>query len=175
MRMGAVSVAARVLVLLHPSAGSAFLGRNGKIAFASDRDGNYEIYTMNADGSGQTQLTNTPTADEFFPAWSANGQKLLLHDRSRRRARPDLHGQCRRIEPSIRVSDGLSSDTEAAWAPNGQYLVYVTSQQRGRSSGYGRCADGCGAVKLTNTGGANVDADVVGRQVEDRVHERPRR
>ena len=33
---------------------------------------------MNADGSGQTQLTNTPTADEFFPAWSANGQKLVF-------------------------------------------------------------------------------------------------
>ena len=28
-----------------------------KIAFSSSRDGNYEIYVMNADGSGQTRLT----------------------------------------------------------------------------------------------------------------------
>ena len=31
----------------------------GKIAFASDRDGNVEIYTMNADGSSLVQLTES--------------------------------------------------------------------------------------------------------------------
>jgi len=36
---------------------------NGKIAFASDRDGNYEIYVMNADGSGQTRLTNNSSKE----------------------------------------------------------------------------------------------------------------
>jgi uncharacterized delta-60 repeat protein len=35
--------------------------RNGKIAFTSDRDGNREIYLMNADGSNQTRITNNST------------------------------------------------------------------------------------------------------------------
>ena len=35
----------------------------GRIAFSSDRDANYEIYVMNADGSGQTNLTNNPAGD----------------------------------------------------------------------------------------------------------------
>ncbi len=48
---------------------SAFPGANGKIAFESFRDGNFEIYVMNADGSNQTNLTNNP-ADDFSPAWS---------------------------------------------------------------------------------------------------------
>jgi Tol biopolymer transport system component len=39
-----------------------------KIAFHSDRDGNFEIYVMNADGSEQTRLTNNP-ADDIGPAW----------------------------------------------------------------------------------------------------------
>jgi Tol biopolymer transport system component len=39
-----------------------------KIAFTSNRDGNREIYSMNADGSDQTNLTNSP-ADDFAPAW----------------------------------------------------------------------------------------------------------
>lgn len=43
-----------------------------KIVFMSDRDGNHEIYSMNADGSGQTRLTNSPGRDEF-PAWSPDG------------------------------------------------------------------------------------------------------
>jgi len=39
-----------------------------KIAFASNRDGNWEIYVMNADGTGQTRLTNSPGAD-YYPCW----------------------------------------------------------------------------------------------------------
>lgn len=39
-----------------------------KIAFASDRDGNWEIYTMNADGSNETNITNNPAQDEK-PSW----------------------------------------------------------------------------------------------------------
>ena len=39
-----------------------------KIAFESYRDGNGEIYVMNADGTGQINLTNNP-ADDGFPAW----------------------------------------------------------------------------------------------------------
>ena len=41
----------------------------GRIAFHSDRDGNVEIYVMNADGSGQTNLTNN-SGDDGEPAWS---------------------------------------------------------------------------------------------------------
>lgn len=39
-----------------------------RIAFTSDRDGNEEIYAMNADGSEQTSLTNNPSTD-MLPAW----------------------------------------------------------------------------------------------------------
>jgi Tol biopolymer transport system component len=39
-----------------------------KIVFVSTRDGNYEIYVMNADGSGQMRLTNNNDGDEY-PRW----------------------------------------------------------------------------------------------------------
>ena len=41
-----------------------------KIAFMSERDGNPEIYTMNADGSQQRNLTRTPGWHESWPVWS---------------------------------------------------------------------------------------------------------
>ena len=69
--LGLLALCAAVLaaLALAPSpAQSAFPGANGKIAFDSDRDGNWEIYVMNADGSGQTNLTNDPAADTF-PDW----------------------------------------------------------------------------------------------------------
>ena len=40
-----------------------------KIAFISLRDGNEEIYIMNADGSGERRLTNNPAMDTS-PSWS---------------------------------------------------------------------------------------------------------
>jgi hypothetical protein len=49
---------------------------NGKIAFQSDRDGNYEIYTMNADGSGQINLSNNAAYD-YSPVFSPDGSKSL--------------------------------------------------------------------------------------------------
>ncbi len=39
-----------------------------KIAFCSDREGDYEIIVMNANGSGQTNLPNSEYHDEA-PAW----------------------------------------------------------------------------------------------------------
>jgi TolB protein len=40
-----------------------------KILFVSNRDGNNEIYSMNADGSDQLRLTYNP-ADDHSPVWS---------------------------------------------------------------------------------------------------------
>ena len=65
------------LLALPGSARSAFPGTNGKIAFATDRDGNLEIYTMNADGTGQTRITNNPASDDA-PAWSPDGTKIAF-------------------------------------------------------------------------------------------------
>jgi TolB protein len=61
----------------HPYRNGAFVDGNRnpawspdgtRIAFQSNHDGNWEIYVMNADGSGQTNLTNNPANDDF-PIW----------------------------------------------------------------------------------------------------------
>ena len=64
---------ARPLAIAAPP-GSA---RSGQIAFVSRRDGDTEIYVMNADGTGQTRLTNNATAD-WSPAWSSDGAKIAF-------------------------------------------------------------------------------------------------
>ena len=51
--------------------------QSSKIAFASLRDGNYEIYVMNADGSAQARLTNDGAVD-LEPAWSPDGSKIAF-------------------------------------------------------------------------------------------------
>lgn len=46
-------------------------GEQSRIAFASHRDGNFEIFVMNADGSEETRLTENDVLD-FYPSWSPN-------------------------------------------------------------------------------------------------------
>jgi len=47
-----------------------------RMAFVSERGGNWEIYVMNSDGTHQRRLTNTPEKKEAVPAWSPNGEEL---------------------------------------------------------------------------------------------------
>jgi dipeptidyl aminopeptidase/acylaminoacyl peptidase len=49
----------------------------GVIVFSSNRDGNEEIYVMNADGSGQQRLTNNPAYDHL-PNWSPDGERIVF-------------------------------------------------------------------------------------------------
>ena len=50
------------------------------IAFMSDRDGTFDIYVMNADGTGQTRLTDNLAWDES-PSWSPDGNSGCLQRR----------------------------------------------------------------------------------------------
>src|SRR4051795_277479 len=51
---------------------------NGKLVFASDRvAGDVEVYSMNADGSVQTPLTNSP-GDDTYPLWSPSGTRIAF-------------------------------------------------------------------------------------------------
>ena len=45
--------------------------------FLSDRDGDSEIFVMNEDGTGQTQLTSN-TVPDATPAWSPDGTRIAF-------------------------------------------------------------------------------------------------
>ena len=63
--------------------GPAWSPDGTKIAFTSDRDGNYEIYSMNADGTGQTRLTNN-AAPTSTPPGRPTGSKIAFDPTARR-------------------------------------------------------------------------------------------
>lgn len=56
------------------------LASAGRIVFASNRDGNWEIHVCNADGSGQKNLTNHPGWD-VYPRWTPDGKIVFFSDR----------------------------------------------------------------------------------------------
>ena len=48
-----------------------------QLAFASNRGGSYDVYSIRADGTDLRQLTNDPD-DQLSPTWSADGKQILF-------------------------------------------------------------------------------------------------
>jgi TolB protein len=49
-----------------------------KIVYESNQTGDYRIWVMNADGSGQTRIADDPGFADLEPAWSPDGTRILF-------------------------------------------------------------------------------------------------
>lgn len=121
----------------------------GRIAFRTDRDGNHEIYVMDADGSDPVNVTRTPDDEERSPAWSPDGTQIAFSS--------DLWGD---RDILVIEADGSSLRRLAlpglqeypTWSPDGAEIA-VTSF-------CSSCADA--ALLLINADGSNPREVVAG-------------
>jgi Tol biopolymer transport system component len=95
-----------------------------RIAFVSARDGNREIYTVKADGTGLVRLTNDPANDEA-PEWSPDGSRIaFISDRSG--DGPELYVMNADGSNVVRRTFTGSYTQDPAWSPDGTKIVYST-------------------------------------------------
>ncbi len=106
----------------------------GKILFRSTRDGNQEIYVMNADGTQQVNLTNSP-ANEDDHSWSPSGTEIAFTTDADSYY-DDRYGLIYlRKELVVMRSDGTdrrqlttnSIVSTSAWSPDSKLIVFVDS------------------------------------------------
>lgn len=71
---------ALALCLASVPASATFPGQNGKIVFIANPTGTWQMYTINGDGTGVTQITNLPatTFDLWAPSFSPDGNKIAF-------------------------------------------------------------------------------------------------
>ena len=129
---------------------SFFIGERilaaGRIAFRSKRDGNSEIYMMNADGSQQTNLTNHPDED-FLADWSPEGERLVFDsDRNIRRGIFLMNADGTGLQSLTALT---SENALPAWSPGGGRIAFDSKRDLNREI-YVMNADGTDQTRLTN-------------------------
>ena len=96
--------------------------QNSRIVFTSARDGNLEIYVMDADGSNQENLTNSP-ANDSQPDWSPDGTKIAFVS-FRDGGRTQIHVMDADGKNAIRLTDGVGEKWDPDWSPDGQQIAF---------------------------------------------------
>ena len=122
-------------------------GTQGKIAFGSDRDGNWEIYVMDADGSHQTNLTNNPGADRF-PSWSTDGSKIAFE--SNRDGNWEVYVMDADGSHQINLTNNRADDRHPSWSPDGSKIAFSSDRDGVQHEIYAMDADGSNQTRLTN-------------------------
>jgi Tol biopolymer transport system component len=92
-----------------------------KIVFVSDRDGNDEIYSCNADGSDISRLTNNAATDDE-PAWSPDRSHIAFV--SDRDGSPEIYIMNADGSNVVRRTFSQSNSQNPAWSPDGTRIAY---------------------------------------------------
>ncbi len=107
----------------------------GKIAFASDRNGSYEVFVMNRDGSDQRRLELGAGQGEAFsgvqavrrPRWSPDGKRLAIYA-YRQNGQDVIVANADGGSARILKTGGYNTDPE--WSPDGRSIVFRALRNR---------------------------------------------
>ena len=133
--------------------------RDGRtIVFVSWRDGNGEVYAMDADGSGPRNLTQHPAKD-VRPAWSPDGRRIAFV--SRRDGNGEVYVMNADGSQKRNLTRDRANDDYPTWSPDGRRIAFLRGRlHSNRVSGLGvhrwytyqlyvMNADGSGLRRLT--------------------------
>jgi Tol biopolymer transport system component len=123
-----------------------------RIVFEVKRGDNYDVFVIATDGTGLTNLTNSPTAD-IDPVFSPDGARIAFG--SDRMGSMDLWLMDAKGGSARRVSTG-GFNAEPAWAPDGKRIVFQ-SNRTGNFNLFVINDDGTGLRQLTDDPGDEFD------------------
>ncbi len=98
-------------------------GFESRIFFSSNRDGDWDIYSMDVNGNNLLQLTDHP-ADDRKPTCSPDGRKIAFA--SDRGVTSDLYVMDGEGNNVIRLTNDGFSESRASWSPDGTKIAFTS-------------------------------------------------
>ena len=131
--------------------GAAWSPDGTHIAFESWRNQNHDLYVMNADGSGERQLTSSPQP-ERSATWSPDGQRICFRRETGDSAlgwelfviNADGTGE-------TNITNNAANDADPAWSPDGERIAFVSTRAESRWCLYTMKPDGSDVQMLSKT------------------------
>ena len=131
-----------------------------QIAFTFERDGNREIYVMDADGGNPRRLTNSRLVDRA-PSWSPDGRHIVFAGNGRpgdwgaRGGDLEIYLMDANGSNPRRLTNNLRQDTNPAWSPDGKHIAYTSTIDRNQEI-YVMDTDEGKPLRLTNSGNVHI-------------------
>jgi len=98
-----------------------------QLAFASDRNGYWDLFKMDLQSGEVTQITNTPEYDSA-PSWSPDGKWLVFETYINENLEISVVSVNDRSQPVIPVTQDPASDHSPVWAPDGRNIAFISSR-----------------------------------------------